>query len=280
MYQIRLKKIQMCPKFLHKTVIASLLCLGTLAGPSINDSNLLEAFNPTYKIKTRTPQSFIVDTDYFIAPKPSDTSIFASVFVDDGAGVLKKMKDNYDTLIERDEYAKNWNMDSTGMYKVSSQEDRVNYFNKNILKYVDKRISGEVKKAEEGSAMSSVGAVQSALKPNTKVQISENIKVKFKAQVLQGYADVIIENPYVECSSSVNLSGEVKMYLRKKFNESRSIASMEYNANEANYITQVDQNITDKLTARISSSQSQSNAIFSQNSDSRFQFIYSTPFNY
>lgn len=276
MSKMSIKHLHQCPKFLHKFALLSCLGLSAFAGPD----NILEAFNPNYKIKSRTPQSFIVDTDYFIAPPASNPSILESVFEEDDGGVLVRMRDNYDKLIERDEFATNWDVASTGMYKTSKQEDRVDYFNKNILRYLDKRISGEVKKAEEGSTMASVGAVQKALKPNTKVQISNNVKIKIKAQVLQGYADINLENPYVDCVTSVSFSGEVKMNLQKKFKESRSLASVEYNLNESNYITQLDQGITDSLSARISSTQSQSDVMFSEKSDSRFQFIYSTPFNY
>lgn len=277
MGQDSIKKIHMCLKFIQKMTCVSLFSLVAMATEEVD---LFKAFNPTYRIKTRTPQSFIVDTDYFLAPAPSNTSILAEVFVEDDAGVLRSMRENYDRLIERDEYVSNWNLGSTGLYKYSTQEDRVNYFNRHILKYLDKRVSGEVKKAEEGSTMASIGAVQNALKPNTNVAVSENIKIKFKAQVLQGYADINVINPYVHYSTSVNLAGEVRMNFKKEFKETRSVASVEYNVSEENYVAQVDQELTQKWSARISSTQTDNYGIFTESSNSKFQLIYSTPFNY
>lgn len=259
--------------------IQAVLFIVISASATASDTDFLKNFNPAYKIKTRQPQSFIVDTDLTEIPS-TDDSFLEKVFVEDDSGVLVTMRKRYEEIIENDEFISNWDVKFVGMYTESTQEDRVGYFNKTILKYFDKRLSGEVKKAEEGSTLATMGAVQNALKPTTKVNFSKNVRVKFKAQVLQGYAAIQVENPYVDYVTTVTMTGDLKMNLEKNFKDYRTIASVEYNVNESNYITAVDKLITDTLKARVSSSQNSSNAIFTQESDSRFQLIYSSPFNY
>lgn len=225
------------------------------------------------------PQSFTADVDFIAAPEKQE-AWYENLFVEDDAGVLNTMKANYASLDANDEYTRNWDMESTGLYSYSTQEQRVTYFNKYILKYVDKRISGEVKRAEEGSALAAVGTVQKALKPQTDVSFAPNLKLKVRAKVLQGEVYFDLVNPYVDSRTTVTLGGDVNMNVKKEFKEYRGVASVDYNPKDGNYVTQFDKYLSDRLLARVSSSQTQSQAVFSNDSDARFQIMYATPFNY
>lgn len=268
------KKFTPCLKFLQLCMVM------TVAGSCLAaEKNLFKAFNPNYKIQTRGPQSHIPDVDYAPAPERI-TYWYESILVEDDAGVLRSMRGDFEGWQEREEYVKNWNLESTGLYTIVSRESKVNYFNKRILKYVDKRISGEVKRAERGSALANVGRAQKALKPNTKVSISKNVKLKFKARILQGTAIMRVVNPYVDYRTTYSFSDGLNMNMRKEFKNYRATASVDYKPQDKSYVTNFDKAFTDKVSARISSSQSHDAVVFSSDSDARIQFMYSSPFNF
>ncbi|EQC47094.1 hypothetical protein [Bacteriovorax sp. Seq25_V] len=266
-------------KSIGRLIILQAVCFLISSVAVAGEKNLFEAFNPNYKIKSRMPQSFTADVDFVAAPEKEDPW-YAHIFVEDDSGVLNQMRANFANLEANDEYTRNWDMESTGLYSYSTQEQRVTYFNKYILKYVDKRISGEVKKAEEGSTLAAVGNVQKALKPQTDVNFAQNMKLKIRAKVLQGEVYMDFINPYVDSRTTLSLSGDINMNVKKEFKEYRGVASVDYNPKDGNYVTQFDKYITDALVARVSSSQDQSRSVFSEDSDARFQLMYARPFNY
>lgn len=260
--------------FVHLAVIVM------LGGNCFADGkNLFKAFNPNYKIQTRGPQSHIPDVDYTPAPERV-TSWYEHVLVESDAGVLKSMKRDFDRWDEEENYVTNWNLQSTGLYPIKSRASRKTYFSKRILRYFDKRLSGEVKKAEKGSTLASVGNVQTALRPNTKVSVSKNVKLKFKAKVLQGMAIMKVVNPYVDYNASYSFSDGLKMKMKKEFKGVRATASVDYKPEDKTYVTNFDKNLTDTVSARVSSSQADDAAIFSNDSNSSFQLMYSSPFNF
>lgn len=266
-------------KFVHLVAIVS-ISGACFASEKVNKKeNLFEAFNPNHRIQTRGPQSHMPDVDYAPAPERL-TFWYENILVEDSSGVLVSMRKDFDRWDEQEEYIKNWNLESTGLYTIKSHESKKNYFNKRILRYVDKRISGEVKKAEKGSTLASVGKAQKALKPNTKVSISKNVKLKFKARVLQGMAIMKIVNPYVDYKASYSFGGGIDMKMKKEFKGVRATASVDYKPEDKHYVTNFDKRLSDRVSARISSSQSHDKAIFTSDSDSRLQLMYSSPFNY
>jgi len=270
------KKFTLRLKFLH---LLTILAVSGSCFATDKEKNLFKAFNPNHRIQERGPQSHMPDVDYTPTPERI-TYWYEHILVEDSAGVLVSMRKDFDRWDETEEYVRNWNLESTGLYSIVSHETRKNYFNKRILKYVDKRISGEVKKAEKGSALASVGRAQKALKPNTKVNISKNIKIKFKARVLQGMAIMKVVNPYVDYRATYSFSDGVNMNMKKEFKSMRAVASVDYKPEDKHYVTNFDKTLTNTVSARISSSQSHDAPIFSTDSDSRFQLMYSSPFNF
>jgi hypothetical protein len=266
-------------KFVHLLAILSVSASCFAAEKAKKKKNILEAFNPNHRIQTRGPQSHMPDVDYAPAPERL-TFWYENILVEDSSGVLVSMRKDFDRWEEQEEYVKNWNLESTGLYAIKTGESKKNYFNKRILKYVDKRISGEVKRAEKGSALASVGKAQKALKPNTKVSISRNIKLKFKARILQGTAIMKVVNPYVDYKATYSFSDGVKMNMKKEFKGVRATASVDYKPSDKQYVTNFDKSLTNRVSARVSSTQSHDTGIFSNDSDSRIQLMYSSPFNY
>ncbi len=265
-----------CSRFIQLSLL--LFTCNTLAkGEVKKDLTLFKSFNPRVEVKLqkRTPQSFYADVDF--APKPEDYKTFLDyVFVYDHAGVLKRMSNHYHQMQARDEYVRNWDLTSTTFHKLSTIDERKRYFNKNFLKYIDKRISGSIKRAKKGSTMAQVGQMKETLTPESEAQISDNFKVKFRAKVLKGLAIIKIENPFVDANTFLSLSDGLMMQVRKNFNETRTIASVDYYTAGTNIELYVEQGLTDRLSARASAK----DIVGGSNASHELRLNYSTPFNF
>lgn len=243
-----------------------------------NDISLFKSFNPRVKVvqaKARTPQSFYADVDY--TQKPEDYKTFIDyVFVYDQAGVLQRMSNHYHALIERDEYIKNWDLSTLTTHRLSTIDERKRYFNKEFLKFIDKRISGSLKRAKKGSTLAQVSQVKDTLTPSSEASISENFKLKFRAKVLKGLAIIKVDNPYIDCNTYLSLSDGVMMQVQKKFDSTRTIASVDYKTAGTNIEMYIQQGITDSLSARASAK----DIVGGSNASHEFRLNYTAPFNF
>ncbi len=258
-----------CSRFIQLTLVV--FTIQTVA----SDLTLFKNFNPRVKIQDRTPQSFYADVDY--TPKPEEYKTFLDyVFVYDKAGVLQRMSNHYHQLQERDEYVKNWDLSTTTIYRLSTLDERKRYFNKQFLRYIDKRISGSVKSAKKGSTLEAVGNMKDTLSPSSEAELLPNFKVKFRAKVLKGLATIKFINPYIDANTHLSLSDGVTMQLQKKFNDNRTIASVDYNPAGTTVEVYVEQAITNNLRARASSI----DMVGGSNADHVLRINYHAPFNF
>ncbi|WP_417335353.1 hypothetical protein [Halobacteriovorax marinus] len=237
------------------------------------NSEMLSYLNPYKRMASRGPSNFVPDVE--ASDRPNNVVLwYENILVEDTAGVMKMMRNTYQSWEQTEEYARNWNMTSTGLYEIKDQEDRQKYFNKYILKYLDKRLSGEIKEAEEGSTLHRVGKVQKALKPQTRVEVSKNLKFKFKARVLQGKALMFVENPWVNNETSVKLDGRVNININKDIAALGLKANFDYNVNKNEYEARLDKPLTEEITARISTAKKREIA----SSGETLELFFSKPF--
>ena len=142
--------------------------------------------------------SFYVPNDGEIIAPPASATVLKNLLVEDDHGILKKVKRRVDEW-ERDEYfVEYWRLEDKGLYTPMSTDDKRQYLEKNMLRYVDKRLSGEIKHAEKGTTLHKVGVVKESLRPQTKVQLSEHYRLRFRAKVLRGLMRMRLENPYID----------------------------------------------------------------------------------
>lgn len=245
--------------------------------PTQSPKKFSEVAPTTVKTITRLPASFTPDVEIQEVP-PREGVWLENVWVEDQAGVMTGMRNTLESWDREAEYARTWNLESTGLYVIKDQNDRKSYFNKNLLKYVDKRLSGEIKQAEKGSTLARVGQAQKALTPNAEVGVSESVKIKFKAKILQAKAFMIVKNDYLENSTEIDISGNLNI------NVSRDIASLgvnagvNYHVTDGQWVATVDKKLSEHWRTRLSSSQVDSEMAFSKSSDTRMEFMFTQPF--
>lgn len=221
----------------------------------------------------RAPSSAIEEE---VLTAPIEQKVFIkTIFAEDDAGVMKEMRDSLSSWDKTEEYAKKWNLQSTGLYHTPTTSEKGKFISKNLVRYADKRLAGEMKNAEEGSALYTARNVEKSLRPNASVPVSKYISLKFKARVLQGKAIMEVRNPWIDCNATVSANGRAKLLTKKDFKELGTSTGVEYNVNESQWIAFVDQEVTNNIKARLSST-GQPNG---NDADKRFEMNASFPFN-
>lgn len=221
---------------------------------------------------TRKPSA--VDEEVLTVPLSANDSFFTNenIFAEDDAGVMKDMKESLNSWQKTEDFVKVWDLGSTGMYKTPTTTQKRKYIAQKMLRYADKRLSGEMRNAQEGSALHAASKVEKNLRPNASVSVSKNFGFKFKARVLQGKAIVEVKNPWIECNATVSASGKAKLITRKEFKELGLASGAEYNLNDSQFLTYIDKQVTDNVKARLSSTSG-------NDADSRLEMMASFPFN-
>ncbi len=202
--------------------------------------------------------------------------VVKTIFAEDDAGVMAGMRNSLVSWEETELYAKKWNILSTNLYNTPTTHEKTKFILKNLTRYADKRLAGEMKNAEEGSAMASVGKMEKSLRPNASVPVNKYIAIKFKARVLQGKAIVEVRNPWIETSATIGVNGKAKILTKKDFNQLGTSTGVEYNVNDAQWLAYIDQEINQNIKARLSSTtQPKGN-----DADKRMEMNASWPFNF
>ena len=234
----------------------------------------VSAFSLEHKVAaSRTPASAF-DEEVLTVPLEQKV-ISQSLFAEDDAGVMREMRDSLSNWQATEDFSKKWSLESTHLYKTPTTSDKAKFISKNLLRYTDKRIAGEVRDAEEGSTMHSVGKVEKSLRPNTTVPVTKYISLKFKARILQGKAIMEVRNPWLECSATIKANGKAKVLTKKDFNQLGTSTGVEYNVNETQWVAFVDQEITKNVKARLSSTGQPDG----HDADKKIEMTASFPFN-
>jgi hypothetical protein len=260
-------------------VIGAILTLnsGLVSAQDMLQSLKLADLRPSERSQVRGPSNFVPNDD--LEAVPFEQKIWLqNVFVETDEGNISSMRSQFEKWEREQEYARVWNLESTGLYESVDTSKRKAYFNRQLLKYADKRLSGEVREAEEGSSLHTVGQVEQALRPNAEAEISKNVKVKLRARALQGKATMVVQNPYIEMNSSINLSGEATVFVGKKLEALGVDTALDYQVSEGVWVARIDKALTNTVTARVTSSQDDDAMAFTGKSDQTLQFIYSAPF--
>lgn len=237
-----------------------------------NDSNFREIAN-----EKRELANFVVREDLqesLLRPK----GMYFYLTLEDDRGILRQMKQQFKGWNKDQEYVESWNLNGFANYKVEDVENKKSYLSKMLIKYLDKRISGEIKKAEEGTTFHRIGQVQKALSPSATLKFSDKVKLRFKGRILEGKGSLIIENPYIQTKSEFNKDGELKVVLNKNIKELGLTYHTDYYPLEGQYITTLSKNLFAQVTASLSSSQSDKEIMMSSSSNRTLSMKYHSSF--
>jgi len=225
----------------------------------VNNNMMMKLLNPKYNKSAKRAPSNYIPQDYVETIELDDGKIWLeSVMIEDDSGVLRSIRNQIISWEERENYARNWNQESSGRYNNPDITSKKNFITKQFVRYLDKRLAGEIKHAKEGTTLASVREVHKALRPKAKVSIGKFVKIRFKARLLQGQGKIIVKNPYVKCEAHLNVKGDATVYISKKFEDSKIETRVDYDVHKGRWIASVDKGITQNIRARVSSTQNDS----------------------
>lgn len=235
---------------------------------SFNDLKLgwtIASFSPYYP--RRGPLSYVPPEEAVTVPFRQENTMVLDIFAPDESGVMNETVRQMQEWDQQEQYAKQWNLEDSGLYSPVTVDERKEYILSRSLKYLDKRLQGETKKAKPGSTLAAVGQVQNALRPSSELGIAEKIKLKFKAQVLEGDAKVTLENPmldtYTEIKTDQNLATgttiskveSANMHVGKSFKDIGLDTGVDYQVMDGTYVASSTKHIRGGLKSRISTGQ-------------------------
>lgn len=230
------------------------------------------------KVKRAPASASVPDEEQIIAPK-GEVALVDIWLKDDDAGVMASMRDRLQRWDEIDQYAKLWNLESTNLYETPDMDERRGMILGNILKYADKRLAGEIKNAEEGSTFHTVGKVEKAIKPQASVSVAKDFALKFKARPLTGKAMVELRNPYFQYETTIGLNGTVRTIASKEFKDIGLKAGSEFHLGDEKWIAFVDQELSQNVKARLSSTNNKP-AFADSAADKKIEMMASFPVDF
>jgi hypothetical protein len=121
-----------CLKFGHLSVLLLSFLFSNLAFSEVEPQDdvenmvMLKMLNPSYRVRGRGPSNFVPDDE--IQPLPLENKTWTQqILVEDDAGVLKGIQKDLSKWQEKQDYAKAWNLESTGVYDVESVDTKKAY---------------------------------------------------------------------------------------------------------------------------------------------------------
>jgi len=181
----------------------------------------------------RSPANFVQDDQMSFDLGGSQEIWINQAMKEDSKGYYDELRNAMDKWQKREEFLQTWNINNNDVYEISNESEQKKFLMKKGLKYLDSRLSGEVKKAKVGSTLHAVGQAQKKLRPSSQVALSKNFKLKMKARVIQGKAYAILKNPYVDNSLEVSIAGKAKLWVGKKIPAWNVKSEINYNVNNS-----------------------------------------------
>jgi hypothetical protein len=217
----------------------------------------------------------LIPSDDVIPATLKNQSVYKNMVQEDDAGLLVEVRRQIQTWDNIRESGHYWGLERFPQFQVPEKEEQKKYLGSQTLKYIDKRISGEIKRADKGSTWEKVGTIEKALKPAATVEVSPLVKLRFKAKVLEGEGNILVENPYMECSSKIHRTGAVSLHLGKKVETLDLQINNDFKVDQNSYVTSFSRPIYGPLSGKLSSAQSTTSAPFNAQSEMIYTLNYS-----
>ena len=193
--------------------------------------------------------SYYVPSDHQVIAPVKSESIFHTLLIEDDEGVLQKIKMMTSRWEEEQSFIEFWNLEDARIHAPLPLDEKKRFLEKSIVHYIDRRISGEIKKSHKRSTLRKVERLRKNLKPQTKFTFGQNYRIRVRSKVLRGLIHMKFENPYIDESlikfrvfnkatiwKRESLGGEMKLHLKHRFDKSGPYSSqVEYGLNRESW---------------------------------------------
>jgi hypothetical protein len=225
---------------------------------------------------SRAPASAVIDTD-IIEHAEKYPHWLNRLTKEDSKGVMVHMRNQIDQWERQDQYIERWNVSSHVM-QAEDLENRRRFVKRQALKYLDKRLTGELKRADSHSGLYKVAQAKKNLSPSSQINVGENMKLKFRAKVLQGKATILFKNDYFESEAVLKASGRANVRVHKELSEMGVRTEVDLDAQAGRWRAILDKQIDENWSTRVVSDQDDKDMVFSKDADTRVELYFSKPF--
>lgn len=235
-----------CKNFRHLAVAAAAMVTGAHA-VELENIGLYSA------IQNRGVANYTPDSQLDIRP-PQKGGWLEDAMLEDRAGVMKSIKRDLDNWRTREEYLQVWNLESFGLHNnVPARAEQKRILSKRMLKYLDKRLTSGVAGTPESDRTRKIAAARNSLRPNSSASLSKNLKLKFRAKLLQRKAAIVLQNPWVGCRVDASFQGDAKIKMSKEVAGFAAVANHEVSS--GTWESRIERSIASNVRAQISSTQ-------------------------
>ena len=198
-------------------------------------------------------------------------------FLGEGDGkILDSTKKQLDKWDDQRTHVEDWNLASTGLYKLPSYRQKASFVGGRFIKFFDRWIS---KKAKEGKtpAFKKAHQVQKNLNPKKKLSLSEDFKVSFGTHLLRARAYMVLENAYFDYITTASPSRGMDIRMGKNIGKNGLRTDINYNI-KGYWEASINRPIAENLYARLSSASYHGNAALSKAANNIIQLLYNKGF--
>lgn len=233
---------------------------------------VLGSASPSLYAGARDIASFVSQDEVIVVPRQEE-SWYQNNIIDDDQGIMNAMRVDIRRWQEQNRYLELWGLENTGIYPETPNDEMTKRVSRDMLRYADKRLAGEVKKADRGSNLYKVGQAQKTLSPTTTVNILDGYSIKMQMRVLQAKMSFLFKNPYMNTYLDVTAGGR-REFVTEKWFYGIFRTAVNYRIEQSMYFTTFDYRITPNVTASLVSQQSIEFGPYSGESDKRIQLNY------
>lgn len=250
-------KFQVCTNF-KQIVLAILLAASHIlfAGESIN----------------RKPANFIPNDDVILVPLEYETH-FMVRHIDPTKPNLALIKNQIETWVTQEQYVREWGIESTGLYRPPTQEEKLNFFQRNFLRYVSKETREPLKQTvnewwNQDDAETEVQRVKQVTEDtnskkdkviatkiiNKKSEAkAEEFKIKFKPRPLKGFFSLALRSSYFNADGVLGVNGRFDIRLWRTFSSIGVDTMAYYDLQAQRTITSITKRLTPTVDISLTS---------------------------
>jgi hypothetical protein len=121
-----------------------------------------------------------------------------------------------------------------------------------MLKFFERKVSEEGKRPDGNSTFVAMAKLNSGLKPNGQLGLSDTFKIKFRGKLLQGNGTMLIVNPYMDLTLQMDISKGAFIEGSKRFEDLGLNSTLNYSLKEQLATFKLERKVSQDLNADVS----------------------------
>lgn len=266
---------------------------------------ILGAFPCKAQSLSRAPASYTPDEDVIVRPIENEVTLYDRFVKADHDVRIREFRNQINIWNRNQQFAEQYKMDATlqgSAYFVPTPDEKWEYFKNNYMRYLRKKGEQPLKDqpkewyrqwraSDEIDSIDRLDSTFGATKKKSltgkalpealqekEVSVWKKTKFIFQPRVDQGLVIVGFKGPIAYLRAWVKVNGEAEVNLQREFNSTGTRVMANYYTNSGQYISSIDQRITDDLYARATSTKNPNVEAGTPSNDQTIMLLYNKEF--